>query len=111
MVQDTAQAGHTDNRGYMRKIFFVVAIILITSGYALAENTSTGRTQPTTTASTRRRGHDRFREVPPEVCFLNFDKDYKTTFTAVIFASDLPKFSAKPRSILPQQEGAGYRYD
>lgn len=28
----------------------------------------------------------------PKVCFLNFDKNYKTTFTAVIFASDLKKF-------------------
>jgi len=32
----------------------------------------------------------------PKVCFLNFDKNYKTTFTAVIFASDLPKFPSNP---------------
>ena len=32
----------------------------------------------------------------PKVCFLNFDKDYRTTFTAVIFASDLTKFPPNP---------------
>lgn len=28
----------------------------------------------------------------PKVCFLNFDKNYKTTLIVVIFASDLSKF-------------------
>ena len=32
----------------------------------------------------------------PKVCFLNFDQDYRTTFTAVIFTSDLPKFPPNP---------------
>lgn len=32
----------------------------------------------------------------PKVCFLNFDKDYRTTFAAVIFTSDLSKFPPNP---------------
>lgn len=32
----------------------------------------------------------------PKVCFLNFHPDYKTYFTAVIFASDWSKFPANP---------------
>lgn len=32
----------------------------------------------------------------PKVCFLNFDQNWKESFTAVIFASDLSKFPANP---------------
>lgn len=32
----------------------------------------------------------------PKVCFLNFHPDYKTYFTAVIFASDFSNFPANP---------------
>ncbi len=32
----------------------------------------------------------------PKVCFLNFGRNYRTTFTAVIFASDLAKFPPNP---------------
>jgi hypothetical protein len=32
----------------------------------------------------------------PKVSFLNFDKNCKTIFTAVIFASDLPNFPSNP---------------
>jgi micrococcal nuclease len=32
----------------------------------------------------------------PKVCFLNFDRDYKTTLTLVIFVSDLSKFPPNP---------------
>ena len=31
-----------------------------------------------------------------KVCFLNFSQNWKTDFTAVIFASDFPKFPPNP---------------
>jgi micrococcal nuclease len=31
-----------------------------------------------------------------KVCFLNFDRDWKNNFTAVIFASDFASFPAHP---------------
>lgn len=33
-----------------------------------------------------------------KACFLNFSEDWKTDFTAVIFASDLGKFPANPET-------------
>ena len=33
-----------------------------------------------------------------KVCFLNFSQNWKTEFTAVIFASDFPKFPSSPES-------------
>lgn len=32
----------------------------------------------------------------PKVCFLNFDKNYKKSFTAVIFVSDIENFPPNP---------------
>jgi micrococcal nuclease len=81
----------------MRKIFLVVALLLITSNYAHAENTVNWRDAA--------KHYGKYKTIEgiivsgkclPKVCFLNFDMDYKTTFTAVIFASDLPKFPPNP---------------
>ena len=81
----------------MRKIVLFVAVILMTSGYAFAENTVNWKDAAN--------HYGKYKTVEgtivsgkclPKVCFLNFDKDYKTTFTAVIFASDLSKFPPNP---------------
>jgi hypothetical protein len=81
----------------MRKILLIVAVILITSGYAFSENTVNW--------SDASNHYGKYKTVEgiivstrclPKVCFLNFDKNYKTTFSAVIFAADLPKFPPNP---------------
>lgn len=81
----------------MRKIILVVAVIFMASGYALAEDTINWQDAA--------KHYGKYKTVEgvivsskclPKVCFLNFDQNYKTTFTAVIFASDLPKFPPNP---------------
>jgi micrococcal nuclease len=39
-----------------------------------------------------------------KVCFLNFDQNWKEYFTAVIFVSDLPKFSYSPDQYLKNKK-------
>lgn len=81
----------------MRKILLAIVIILISYGPTLAENTihwsdaSNHYGQYGTVEGTIASA-----KCTPKVCFLNFDKDYKTTFSVVIFASDLSKFPSNP---------------
>ncbi len=81
----------------MKKILIVVAAILMTSGYSLADNTINWKDAAN--------HYGKYKTVEgtivsgkclQKVCFLNFDKDFKATFTAVIFAVDIPKFPPNP---------------
>jgi len=81
----------------MRKVFLILVLFFMMNSFAFADNTVSWKdaanhygkymTVEGTIVSTK---------CFPKVCFLNFDKNYKTTFTAVIFASDLPKFPSNP---------------
>lgn len=81
----------------MRKTLLIVVLIFMASSYAFAENTINWKDAAN--------HYGKYKTVEgtivsgkclPKVCFLNFDKDYKTTFAAVIFASDFSKFPANP---------------
>jgi len=81
----------------MRKTLLVAVLIFMASSYAFAENTINWKEAAN--------HYGKYKTVEgtivsgkclPKVCFLNFDQDYRTTFTAVIFASDLKKFPPKP---------------
>jgi micrococcal nuclease len=81
----------------MRKFLLILAVILMTSSYSLAENTVNWKDAASHYGKYKTvEGKIVSGKCLPKVCFLNFDKDYKTTFTVVIFASDLPKFPPKP---------------
>lgn len=81
----------------MRKILLMVVLIFMASSYAFAENTINWKDAAN--------HYGKYKTVEgtivsgkclPKVCFLNFDRDYKTTFSVVIFASDLSKFPPNP---------------
>jgi len=81
----------------MRKTLLIVVLIFMVSSYAFAANTVNWREAAN--------HYGKYKTIEgiivsgkclPKVCFLNFDQDYRTTFTAVIFASDLSKFPANP---------------
>ena len=81
----------------MRKTLLFIVLIFMASSYAFAENTVNWKDAAN--------HYGKYKTVEgtivsgkclPKVCFLNFDRDYKTTFTAVIFTSDLPKFPQNP---------------
>lgn len=81
----------------MRKTLLVAILMLLVSATALAGNTISWKDAAShygkymTVEGTIVSG-----KCLPKVCFLNFDQNYKTTFTAVIFTSDLSKFPANP---------------
>jgi len=82
----------------MRKILIAIAVMIITlTSYAIAGNNIDWKDAEN--------HYGKYMTVDgmivsakclPKVCFLNFDRDYRKTFTAVIFASDLSKFPPNP---------------
>jgi micrococcal nuclease len=81
----------------MRKKLLILVLILMASSYAFAENTVNWKDAAN--------HYGKYKTVEgtivsgkclPKVCFLNFDQNYRTTFTAVIFSSDLSKFPPNP---------------
>lgn len=81
----------------MKNLLLIIAAILITSGDSFADSIISWKDAAN--------HYGKYKTVEgtivsgkclPKVCFLNFDKDYKTTLTAVIFAADLPKFPPNP---------------
>jgi len=86
-----------NRRGAMRKTLLIIFLIFMTSGYAFAENTVNWKDAAN--------HYGKYKTVTgvivagkclPKVCFLNFDRNYKTTFSLVIFPSDLPRFPPNP---------------
>ena len=81
----------------MRKIFLVLAVVLISSSAAFAGDVVNWKDAASHYGKYKTvEGTIVATKCTPKVCFLNFHPDYKTYFTAVIFASDLFKFPANP---------------
>jgi micrococcal nuclease len=81
----------------MRKTLLIVVLIIMASNYAFAENTVNWKDAAN--------HYGKYKTVEgtivsgkclPKVCFFNFNQDYRTAFTVVIFASDLSKFPPNP---------------
>jgi len=90
----------------MRKTLVIVVLILMASTYAFAGNTINWKDAADyygkykTVEGTIVSG-----KCLPKVCFLNFAQDYRTTLTAVIFASDLSTFPPNPDQFYRNKEG------
>ena len=81
----------------MRKTLLVVVVILMVYSYDIAGNTINWKDAANYYGKYKTvEGTIVATKCLPKVCFLNFGKDYRTTFTAVIFSFNLPKFPPNP---------------
>lgn len=81
----------------MRKILLIVAVVFLAGSVAYATDVVNWKDAANHYGKYKTvEGSIVATKCTPKVCFLNFHPDYRTYFTAVIFASDWSKFPANP---------------